>query len=269
MGLKKLLLLLMFVGGSVAAKTESVLVYETQTQTVQYNVNADQPRPMASITKLMTAMIALDSDWNLDRRLMLDNRVGSFLPRQTYTRRELLMAMLVKSDNGAAETLAQDYPGGRQAFIQAMNSKAVGLGMWQTHYDDASGLSRLNVSTARDLAVMVAHADQYNFIRDVSVRTQISVATSGRKHTRQVSLNNTNTSTLTRFNNILVSKTGFTNPAGFCMALMVEDSGRRYAVIVLGAVDKIKRLATVSDAISNRLHPPAVKYWQLYSHADH
>lgn len=264
MGLKQLLLLLVFVSGCVAAKTQSVLIYDTADRSVQYNVNADEQRPMASITKLMTAMIALDSDWNLDRRIMLDNRVGSFLPRQTYTRRELLMAMLVKSDNGAAETLAQDYPGGRSAFLEAMNSKAQRLGMWQTHYDDASGLSRLNVSTARDLAIMVTHADHYAFIRDVSVRTQISVEATGKKRSRQVSLNNTNTSTLTRFNNILVSKTGFTNPAGFCMALMVEESGRRYAVIVLGAVDKIKRLATVSDLISNRLYTPVVKY-SLYN----
>lgn len=267
--MKKLLLLLMFVGGSVAAKTESVLVYDTANQTVQYNVNADQQRPMASITKLMTAMIALDSDWNLDRRVMLDNRVGSFLPRQTYTRRELLMVMLVKSDNGAAETLAQDYPGGREAFIAAMNTRARSLGMWQTNYDDASGLSRLNVSTARDLAILVTKADQYDFIRDVSVRTQVSVETQGKKRSRQVSLNNTNTSALTRFKNILVSKTGYTMPAGFCMALMVEESGRRYAVIVLGAVDKIKRMATVSDAISNHLYPTAVKYSQLHSYVDH
>jgi D-alanyl-D-alanine carboxypeptidase len=111
---------------------------------------------------------------------------------------------------------------------------------------------------------MVTHADHYAFIRDVSVRTQISVEATGKKRSRQVSLNNTNTSTLTRFNNILVSKTGFTNPAGFCMALMVEESGRRYAVIVLGAVDKIKRLATVSDLISNRLYTPVVKY-SLYN----
>lgn len=264
MGLRQFLLLLTFVCGSVAAKTESVLVYDTLDQSVQYNVNADEQRPMASITKLMTAMIALDSDWNLDRRIILDNKVGSFLPKQSYTRRELLMAMLVKSDNGAAETLAQDYPGGREAFMAAMNARARYIGMWQTHYDDASGLSRLNVSTARDLAILLSHADRYEFIRDVSVRTQISVETSSKKRTTRVSLNNTNTTTLTKFKNILLSKTGYTTPAGFCMALMVEDSGRRYAVVVLGALDKIKRLSTVTDVISNRLYTPMVKY-SLYN----
>lgn len=266
--MKKFLLLLAIVSGSAMAKTESVLVYDTQDRSVQYNVNADEQRPMASITKLMTAMVSLDSDWNLDRRVMLDSQVGSFLPRQTYTRRELLMAMLVKSDNGAAETLAKDFPGGRDAFIAEMNARATKLGMWQTRFDDASGLSRLNVSTARDLAIMVSEAHRYDFIRDVSVRTQVSVETNGKKRTRPVNLNNTNTTTLTRFKNILVSKTGFTNPAGFCVALMVEESGRQYAVIVLGALDKIKRLATVSDVISNRLVAPVVKYPQLYSYVD-
>ena len=267
MGLKHFLLLLAFACGSVGA-TESVLVYDTAEQSTQYNVNADEQRPMASITKLMTAMIALDSDWDLSRRLLLDNRVGSHLPRQSYTRRELLMAMLVKSDNAAAETLAQDYPGGREAFMVAMNARAKSLGMWQTNYDDASGLSRLNVSTARDLAILVTEAYRYDFIRDVSVRTQISVETSGKKRTRQVSLSNTNTTTLTKFKNILISKTGYTTPAGFCMALMVEENQHRYAVVVLGAINKIKRLATVSDVISNRL-PTPVKYSQLYTHVDY
>ncbi len=268
MGLKQFLLLLAFASSSVAASTESVLVYDTQTQAIAYTVNPDQQRPMASITKLMTAMVALDSDWNLDRRVMLDPRVGSHLPRQTYTRRELLMAMLVKSDNGAAETLAQDYPGGRESFLAEMNARARRTGMWQTNYDDASGLSRLNVSTARDLAILVTAANSYEFIRDVSVRTQISVET-GRKKPRKIALSNTNTTALTKFKNILVSKTGFTAPAGFCMAIMVEDNQRRYAVIVLGAVDKIKRLTAVSDAISKHLVPPVVKYSQLYSYGDY
>lgn len=267
MGLKHLVLLLAFACGSVGA-AESVLVYDTADQSIQYNVNADEQRPIASITKLMTAMIALDSDWNLTRRVMLDNRVGSHLPRQSYTRRELLMAMLVKSDNAAAETLAQDYPGGRDAFLAEMNARAKMLGMWQTHYDDASGLSRLNVSTARDLAILITAADRYDFIRDVSTRTQISVETQGKTRSRQVSLSNTNTMTLAKFKNILISKTGYTNPAGFCMALMVEEGQRRYAVVVLGAINKIKRLATVSDVISNRL-PTPLKYSQLYTHVDY
>jgi D-alanyl-D-alanine endopeptidase (penicillin-binding protein 7) len=267
MGLKKLLTVLLFSWMSVQA--ESVLVYDIADQTTQYTVNADEQRPMASITKLMTAMVALDADWNLDRRVMLDTQVGSYLPRQTYTRKELLMALLVKSDNAAAETLASDYPGGRSAFVAEMNSRARRMGMWQTEFEDPSGLSRNNVSTARDLSVLVGQAYGYNFIRDVSVRTQVSVETQGKKRSRSVSLANTNTPILTRFKNILVSKTGFTRPAGFCVALMVEENQRRYAVIVLGAVDKIKRLATVSDVISNHLTKPVVKYSQLYTHVDY
>ena len=95
----------------------SVWVYNVTRDRVEYAYNSEQIRPIASITKIMTAMVALDYDKDLSRTLKLSTRVGSNLPRQTYNRWQLFQAMLVRSDNAAAETLAADYPGGRNAFI--------------------------------------------------------------------------------------------------------------------------------------------------------
>ena len=101
-----------------APNTDSVLLLNTTTNRVEMSRNADRVRAIASITKIMTAMVALDYDKDLSRRLTLTKRVGSYLPRQQYTREQLLEAMLVKSDNAAAETLAEDYQGGIPAFIK-------------------------------------------------------------------------------------------------------------------------------------------------------
>ena len=96
----------------------------------------------------MTAMIVIDQDWNWERRLQLSRLASSRLPSGKYTRRELLNALLVNSDNAAAETFAADYPGGRSAFLHAMNQRAWNLGMYSTQFQDPSGLSSGNVSNA-------------------------------------------------------------------------------------------------------------------------
>ena len=117
--------------GTVQAKP-SIWVYNHTQDTIVLNQNANTVRPIASITKLMTAMVALDHDPVLTRSIKLVNRVGSSLPGGQYTRRQLFDAMLVRSDNAAAETLAQDFPGGRVAFVRAMNRRALSLGMTST-----------------------------------------------------------------------------------------------------------------------------------------
>ena len=104
--------------------TESVLIFNVSKNRSEYERNATEQRAIASITKVMTAMVALDYDRDLNKRLKHNPKVSTSLPRQLYTRQDLLTAMLVKSDNGAAETLAQDYPGGVPAFVQRMNTQA-------------------------------------------------------------------------------------------------------------------------------------------------
>ena len=229
----------------------SVWLYNQTQDQVVVERNAYQIRPFASITKLMTAMIVIDQDWNWERRLQLSKSVGSRLPTGRYTRGELLRALLVNSDNAAAETFAADYPGGRSAFLQAMNQRAWNLGMYSTQFRDPSGLSSGNVSNAGDLGTMIRAAGEYSIIRDISTQSHVAVETRSRKRTRIMELNNTNGRALGMIDNVRVGKTGFTNPAGFCMALQVQQRGEVYLVVVLGAKNSAKRLDLVKNLLYN------------------
>ena len=229
----------------------SVWLYNQTQDQVVAEKNAYQIRPFASITKLMTAMIVIDQDWNWQRRLQLSKLVGSRLPTGRYTRGELLRALLINSDNAAAETFAADYPGGRSAFLQAMNQRAWNLGMYSTQFQDPSGLSAGNVSNAEDLGTMIRAAGEYSIIRDISIQSHVAVETRSRKRTRMMELNNTNGRALGMIDNVRVGKTGFTNPAGFCMGLQVEQQGEVYLVVVLGAKNSTKRLDLVKNLLYN------------------
>ena len=229
----------------------SVWLYNQTQDQVVVERNAYQIRPFASITKLMTAMIVIDQDRNWERRLQLSKLVGSRLPTGKYTRGELLRALLINSDNAAAETFAADYPGGRSAFLQAMNQRAWSLGMYSTQFQDPSGLSSGNISNAGDLGTMIRAAGEYSIIRDISTQSHVAVETRSRKRTRIMELNNTNGRALGMIDNVRVGKTGFTNPAGFCMGLQVQQQGEVYLVVVLGAKNSAKRLDLVKNLLYN------------------
>jgi len=231
----------------------SVLVYNITKDKVEYSYNQDQIRPIASVTKIMTAMVTLDYDKNLNKMLKLDGRVGSNLPRQTYNRWQLLQAMLVRSDNAAAETLAEDYPGGRAGFIQAMNNQAMQWGMKNTKFEDPTGLSPNNISNVEDVANILATSSGYWIIQEVTTRKQIAVKTQFKKHIRTVKLNNTNSPLLFEFDNIIVSKTGLTSKAGWCLGLVVEQKKQQFAIVVLGAPTKQERIKTVQRIMYNHV----------------
>jgi len=230
----------------------SVMITDVTDGKILCATNAEEVRALASITKLMTAMIALDDDDDMNRKIMLSKNAGSHLPVREYTREELLHALLVKSDNGAAETLARNYPGGRAAFLNRMNLRAKTIGMKDTHFDDPSGLSSKNVSTAHDITIMVMAASFYEQIREISTKKAAYITTESKRKQRTVVLNNTNRLILSQIDGVKVSKTGYTNPAGFCVAIMVEkviDNQKHYQVyVVMGAknpkqrADEVKRL---------------------------
>lgn len=242
--------------GNVQAKP-SIWVYNQTQDTIVFNQNVNTVRPIASITKLMTAMVALDHDPALARSIKLINRVGSSLPNGHYTRRQLFDAMLVRSDNAAAETLAEDFPGGRAAFVRAMNRRARALGMTGTRFQDPSGLSRSNVGTAGDIGTLVTAAGKYALIREISVQQQVRIESHFKQRVRIISLPNTNQPVLFSFDNIQVSKTGFTNPAGWCVALLVERNKQTFAVVVLGSENKSRRLDTVRNLMYNHINDAA------------
>ncbi len=235
----------------------SVWVYNQTLDTIVLNQNVNTVRPIASITKLMTAIVSLDHDPGLTRKLKLSNRTGSYLPPGQYTRRQLFDAMLVRSDNAAAETLAQDFPGGRDAFIQAMNRRASAMGMSSTRFQDPSGLGRNNVATAGDVGTLVTTAGSYALIREISVQRQVQIESHFKQRVRIIALPNTNQPVLFSFDNIQVSKTGFTNPAGWCVALLVQRNKQTFVVVVLGTENKARRLDTVRDLMYNHINDAA------------
>ena len=227
-----LLILLTVVASVQASESHTVLVYNVGTKETVLSENADVIRPMASITKLMTAMIALD-------RYELSDKLPTG-KKSRATVEQLLIKLLVRSDNGAAEVLARNYPQGRTAFIRAMNDRSAQLGLVDTKFSDPSGLMP-NTSTAKELVKLVAAAGNYNFIRRISSQPAIYQTSQVKKKTKTVTLANTNSNILFEFNNILVSKTGFTYKAGRCLAMLVDKNGQEHVIIILGERTKQSR----------------------------
>ena len=216
--------------------------------------------PIASITKLMTAMVILDSGVSLEQRVaisdedydMLKGTRSRLRPGTVLTRDELLLLALMSSENRAAFSLARTYPGGTAAFVTAMNEKARALGMADTRFIDPTGLSSSNVSTAQDLARMVRAAHEYPLIRQYSTRDSATVQSLGR------ALGYRNTNGLVRSSHweIGLSKTGYISEAGRCLVMRVRLASREVIVVLLDSWGKLSR---VGDA--NR-----IKKW-LETHA--
>lgn len=212
-----LLLLLVFASPLVMAQkitATSWLVADGNGNVIESR-NADESRSIASITKLMTAMVVLDANQDLEEVIN-----GS-------TRLELLQLMLVKSNNQAAETLCENYPGGRSTCISAMNYKAWNLGLHQTRYADPSGLNVMNVSTAEELVKIVMAASKYSEITKASNMAQGRI----KKKKRYFAFNNTNPLVATK--DFIVSKTGYIRASGGCIVMMLDTNiGRRIVVLL-------------------------------------
>jgi len=259
--IKKILTAVLFC--STLAHADSVLLYNITHDKVEMSRDADQVRSIASITKVMTAMVTLDYNRDLGQRLVLSKRVPGHLPRQEYTREQLLKAMLINSDNAAAETLAEDYPGGRAAFVARMNWQAELWGMKNTNFIDPSGLGVFNTSTARDVANLMQTATGYWFINEVGNLKQTAIETQFKKRVRTIYLPHTSGPLLFQFDNVLVSKTGLTSSAGWCVGMVVEQNKQKYVVVVLGSRNKRERLETVKDIrynhiVDNNLNPTEI-----------
>ncbi len=227
----------------------SALLVDLKTNQVLYSSNPDFVAPIASVTKLMTAMVTLDAKQSLDEKLPIvikDTaemqgvfsrvRVGSQLSRH-----DTLLITLMSSENRAAASLAHHYPGGHQAFIQAMNAKAQALGMHSSRFVEPTGLSEENVSSAHDLVLMIKAAQQYPLIKQFSTTDERTVAFTKPNYT----LGFRNTNALVRKDNwnIQLSKTGFTNSAGHCLVMSTEMNKRPVAFVVLDAFGKYTHMA--------------------------
>lgn len=177
--------------------------------------NMYQQRSIASITKLMTAMVVLDARQDLDEYI------------KPYTRRELLQLAIVHSDNRASELLCRHYPTGRDGCVQAMNIKAHYLGMIDTKFVDPTGLGVMNYSTAYDLIKLVRSAEMYPEIVKASSMSEVKI-----KHKKKFHVFR-NTNPLTATKEFIVSKTGYIRAAGGCIVMMLDtDMGRRIVVLL-------------------------------------
>jgi len=229
------------------ATAEVTQVYSVNRGVVVNSSDSQPPRPMASLTKIMTAIVAYEHNPNLAQPMTAAR--GTRLPPGPVTRGDLFASVLVKSDNAAAEQLARDYPGGRTAFVQAMNRRAQELGLTHTRFADASGLDRNNVSTASEVVVLVMTIAQYPELARLSVLSPAVIETPRQR----VTLLNTNRDLLDHEDHVLFSKTGFTQAAGRCVALLLNYRGQEFVVVVMGSKTKQQRLATARRLIQQQL----------------
>lgn len=202
--------------------------------------------PIASITKLMTAIVILDAGLNLEQRVAIsdedyDHVKGTrsrLRPGTVLTRDQLLLLALMSSENRAAASLGRTYPGGTGVFVAAMNAKARALGMSATRFVDPAGLSSANVSSAHDLARLVAAAHEFPLIRRYSTRDSATVQALGRP------LGYRNTNGLVRSVNwdIGLSKTGYISEAGRCLVMRVRLASREVIVVLLDSWGKFSRV---------------------------
>lgn len=205
-------------------------VFNASKNEVIVDQDSEKVRPIASITKLMTAIIVLDSGDSLSEKLSY----RGFLGKKSLSREQLLNLLLVKSDNQAAEILARNHKNGRDVFISLMNHKASQLGMLNTTYEDASGLGINNQSTGKDLSLLLLHAYTYDKIRDIASNETYSFTEKSKKRKKVVVVHNTNFNLLHEFKEIIISKTGYTNPAGKCLAMVLTKNNEKYTIVILG-----------------------------------
>jgi serine-type D-Ala-D-Ala endopeptidase (penicillin-binding protein 7) len=226
----------------------AVLILDARSGESIYAKNATTVTPIASITKLMTAMVVLDADLFLDEKLEVSIDDLDYLKASrsrlsmgtVLTRREMLQLALMSSENRAASALGRYYPGGLIATVKAMNAKAVTLGMTNTRFVDTTGLSPENVSTARELAMMITAAQRYPLIAQYSTQVDQYVDVGGNGQT--LHFNNSNALVKSEGWDISVQKTGFIREAGRCVVMLTKIAQRPVVMVLLDSVGKYSRL---------------------------
>jgi serine-type D-Ala-D-Ala endopeptidase (penicillin-binding protein 7) len=224
--------------------SESALVVDSKGNEV-YAKQIDEPQPVASITKLMTAMVVLDAALAPDERITI-NRDDRDLIRYsgsrlqfgaTLTRDQLLRLALMASENRAANALARTYPGGRTAFVEAMNAKTRVIGMRSSRFADPAGLDSGNIATARDMVRMVLEALKYPLIREATTTSTMSVRPY--KDRGELRFSNTNRLLKNADWHIRLSKTGYTNEAGRCLVMQANIADQPLVIVLLDSFGKL------------------------------
>jgi D-alanyl-D-alanine endopeptidase (penicillin-binding protein 7) len=231
--------------GKLVLRSAAALVEDQRTGELLVQKHAREVLPIASITKLMTAMVVLDAGMNLRESIIIERddvdtlrhsrsrlRIGTRLSRG-----DAMLLALMASENRAAHALGRTYPGGLDAFVSAMNAKAQSLGLKETRFEDPAGLSRGNVSSARDLTRMVEAAYRYRLVRDFTTRESATIH-SGR---RSQKFSNSNRLIRSSRWQIGLSKTGFIDESGRCLVMQARVAQRPVLIVLLDSQGKLTR----------------------------
>jgi D-alanyl-D-alanine endopeptidase (penicillin-binding protein 7) len=230
----------------LAVASSAALVVEQGGEEPIYQKNAEVVVPIASISKLMSAMVVLDSIPSLQASISVSDDDVDYLKGSrsrlhvgsVMTREDALLISLMSSENRATHALARHYPGGMPAFVVAMNRKAAELGMFNTRFEDPTGLSSNNVSTAKDLAKMVVAAHRYPLIREFSTTGQAQIEVNG----RAMEYRNTNQLVKSTTWDIGLSKTGFIQEAGKCLVMQARVADKPVVIVLLDSAGKLTRI---------------------------
>jgi D-alanyl-D-alanine endopeptidase (penicillin-binding protein 7) len=251
---KTLIALLLSCSASAFAlpfSSQHAIVFEEESGKVLFEKNAEAVVPIASITKLMTAMVVLDAKQDMNELISIDETdvdtlkfsssrvpVGVALPRK-----DILQLALMSSDNRAAAALARTYPGGKSAFVAAVKEKLVALQMTNTTIEEPTGLSPYNRSSASDLVKMATAAAYYSEISHLTTETDEAFDING----HPVQYRNTNRLVGKKGWDILLSKTGFTREAGRCLVMRVQSAGKHVIVVLLNAKESAQRMVDAEN----------------------
>ena len=228
--------------------SNAAVVFNESNGEVLFSKNNTTPMPIASITKLLTAMVVLDAKLPMDELISIDEadvdtlrNTGSRLPvGTTMTRAETMLLALMSSENRAAAALARNYPGGTAAFVARMNRKAQAIGMKNARFYDSTGLNGGNVATAADLVHLVQAAHDYPEIREFSTTQAHELVLSSGRH---LQYRNTNALVKDEDWNIGLQKTGFINEAGKCVVMQATIANTPLVIVLLDSDGKYQRLA--------------------------
>ena len=231
---------------SLELKSSVALVLDSDTNEVLFSKNSQAVLPIASLTKLMTAVVVTEAKLPLNEAITVTQddidtekfsrsrlKVGT-----TLSREEMLHMALMSSENRAAHALGRSYPGGLEAFVAAMNAKALQLGMHDTHYVEPTGLSSRNQSSARDLATLVQAAQEHAIIREFSTSPEYQVELGN----RPAQFRTTNALVRSPAWDIVLQKTGYITEAGRCLVMQAKMAGRRLTMVFLDSAGKYSRI---------------------------
>lgn len=228
-------------------RSHAAIVFDEHDNEVIMARNAGQVVPVASLSKLMTAMVMLDAKLDMDDVITISKddkdriRYSSSRLRKgmAFRRRDLLLIALAASENRAAMALARTYPGGSKEFVKDMNIKAHSLGLSKTHFADPAGLSNDNTSTAQELLQIVKAASEYPVIREFTTQTRQSIRDIKSQH--EITFGNTNRLLNRDTWSIRLSKTGFTRDAGNCLVMQTKINARPVIIILLESWGKLSK----------------------------